>query len=337
MLGRKRKTPPPTGRGPAGVLHLAEVIAGLVETGYRFGRRVREKAPPHRLLHPFFGRRPTERRRNRFSAGIFGFAHFLLELIERLARHNVYAIAAQVAFYLFLATFPALAAFGFFFALLGDPARLTALVSAVAFILPGDVTNLLSEHAARLSANAGASVGFAGIVSFALVLFSASSGIMALNDGLNVVFERAERRSILTLRIRALVMTFVAIFFSTVTLLLLGSLQLAAFRAGMPPGIVSALRWPLTMVLAAIALASLYHYGPDRADKRWRFFTEGSLTGAVLWVAASHGLAWYLATFPGFGLTYGSLAALAGFLFWIWLSGVAVIMGAEIDALAEDD
>jgi membrane protein len=205
----------------------------------------------------------------------------------------------------------------------------------MAFLLPGDVATILAEHATRLTTLAGTSAGAAGLVSFALVVFSASSGLMALCDGLNVAFERVETRSLVGRRSRAIVLTLASILFLTILLVVLDRLQEAAAVAGVPGTIVSALRWPLTVIVAAMALATLYHYGPDRTGLTWQFFTIGSVTAAILWVAASHVLAWYLATFPGFGLTYGSLAVLAGFLFWVWLSTIVAVIGAELDAILE--
>lgn len=319
-----------------GLAAIAGVVVGLVATGYRLGRRISPAGHRNRILGALLGR-PPEKIRKRPVFSIFRFADLLLALLQRLERHAVFSIAAEVAFYTFLAIFPALAAFAFFYALIGDPARLVSAVAGMAFILPGDVAGILAEHAQRLTTLAGTSVGAAGLVSFALVVFSASSGLMALCDGLNIAFERVETRSLVGRRARAIVLTLAAILFITLVLVILDRLQAAAAAAGIAPAVVGALRWPLTVIVAAMALATLYHYGPDRTGLRWRFFTAGSITAAILWVAASHALAWYLANFPGFGLTYGSLAALAGFLFWVWLSTIVAVIGAELDAILEHD
>ena len=333
MVDRRRRT----NDGADSAAPLAGIVtalAGLIAAGYRFGRKASRAGPRNKVMATLFGRsRPHPPVRHTFS--IFRLADILLELFDRLQRHNVLASAAQVAFYAFLAIFPALAAFGFFYTLIGDPERLARAVEMLSFLLPADVAMILSQHAGRLAGLAGASVGLAGLLSFTLVVFSASSGMMALIEGLNVAFERVETRSMVGLRARAIVMTLAAILFMTTALVIVGRLQSLAYDAGVHPAAVSTLRWPATIVVAAMGLASLYHYGPDRSEGRWSFFTAGSITAAISWVAASHILAWYLTTFPGFGLTYGSLAALAGFLFWVWLTTIVILLGAELDAAAE--
>jgi membrane protein len=330
MIDRQRRTK----RTGAVIAPVVAALAGLVAAGYRFGRAARPAGQRNRLFATLFGR-PRTRPPARHRRGVFLMADILLQLVDRFQRHDTFAIAAQVAFYAFLAIFPALAAFGFFYTLIGDPEQLARAVEAVSFLLPTDVTAVLSEHAGRLAGIAGASVGMAGLLSFSLVVFSASSGMMALFEGLNTAFECVETRSLIGLRARAIVMTLTAILFLTTALVIVGRLQVLAADAGIHHTIVSLLRWPAAVTIAAIGLASLYHYGPDRSEARWRFFTPGSVTAAVSWVAVSHVLAWYLATFPGFGITYGSLAALAGFLFWVWLTTIVVLLGAELDATVE--
>ena len=84
-----------------------------------------------------------------------------------------------------------------------------------------------------------------------------------------------------------------------------------------------------------VSLACIYRYGPSRRDARWRWVTWGSILGAVLWMAASMLFSLYVATFDSYNKTYGSLGAGVGFMVWLWISAVIVLLGGELNAEME--
>jgi len=94
-------------------------------------------------------------------------------------------------------------------------------------------------------------------------------------------------------------------------------------------------RWPLLLVVVAVGLAVVYRYGPSRAKAQWRWITWGSAFAAVAWLALSILFSWYAANFGSYNKTYGSLGAIIGFMVWMWLSAIVVLIGAEIDAEME--
>ena len=94
-------------------------------------------------------------------------------------------------------------------------------------------------------------------------------------------------------------------------------------------------RWPLLFVLVTIALAVLYKYGPSRTEPRWHWITWGSVSAAVVWLAASALFSWYVASFGSYNKTYGSLGAVIGFMTWIWISIIVVLIGAKLNAEME--
>jgi membrane protein len=99
--------------------------------------------------------------------------------------------------------------------------------------------------------------------------------------------------------------------------------------------LLSILRWPTLLVVVFAWLAVIYRYGPSRQDAKWRWVTWGSVTAAVLWLAASMLFSWYVANFDSYNKTYGSLGAGVGFMMWIWLSVVIVLLGAALNAEME--
>src|SRR6185437_6970217 len=93
--------------------------------------------------------------------------------------------------------------------------------------------------------------------------------------------------------------------------------------------------WPMLMIVIAVALAFVYRFGPSRREPKWRWVTWGSATAAVFWVVASLLFSRYAANFGSFNKTYGSLGAVIGFMVWIWVSMIVVLLGAELDAEME--
>ena len=94
-------------------------------------------------------------------------------------------------------------------------------------------------------------------------------------------------------------------------------------------------RWPAMFLILTLALAVIYRYGPSRETARWRWVTWGSAIAALLWIAVSGAFSWYAANFGKFNETYGSLGAIIGFMTWLWISAIVVLLGAEIDAEME--
>lgn len=99
--------------------------------------------------------------------------------------------------------------------------------------------------------------------------------------------------------------------------------------------LVRAARWPAMFVAVALALALIYRFGPSREAPRWRWITWGSAIATVLWLGASALFSWYAANFGKFNETYGSLGAAIGFMTWLWISAIVILLGAELDAEME--
>jgi len=94
-------------------------------------------------------------------------------------------------------------------------------------------------------------------------------------------------------------------------------------------------RWPALFAAVALALACLYRFGPSREAPRWRWLTWGSVVATLLWVAASALFSWYAANFGTFNETYGSLGAAIGFMTWLWISAIVILLGGELNAEME--
>ena len=94
-------------------------------------------------------------------------------------------------------------------------------------------------------------------------------------------------------------------------------------------------RWPILLAAITVLISALYAFGPSRGAVHWRWLTAGSLLGALLWLIASILFSWYVQNFGSYNRTYGSLGAVAGFMTWIWISALVILIGAAFDAEAE--
>ena len=267
-----------------------------------------------------------------------GWKDILLRVYRRVTRDRIMLIAAGVTFYLILAIFPAISALVSVYGLFFDPKTMVGHLNLIAGVAPGGAIDVLRQQLTRLGQQNGAALGIGFFVSLAIALWSATSGVKATFDGLNVAYEEEESRSFLKLTGVALVFTIGLIGF--VLLLLAGVVALPVVLNYFPlQGLLEILlkivRWPLLFVVVAFALSVFYRYGPSRATPQWRWISWGSATATGLWLVASFLFSWYVANFGSYNRTYGSLGAIVGFMTWVWLSNIVVLVGAQLNAEME--
>jgi membrane protein len=169
-------------------------------------------------------------------------------------------------------------------------------------------------------------------------LWSANAGIKALFDALNAVYQEKEKRSFIRLNAVTLSFTIATIAFLLIALAAVVALPLILNYLPLPgvTGLVLEIaRWPILLVLVACGLTLIYRYGPSRTEPRWQWITWGSAFAAISWLAASALFSWYAANFGTFNKTYGSLGAIIGFMTWMWLSIIVVLVGAKLNAEIE--
>jgi len=259
-------------------------------------------------------------------------------IYRNIGKHRVVALAAGVTFYGLLAIFPALAALVSLYGLFADPATIASHLQTLAGVLPSGGLEVIGSEINRIAAQQNSTLGVTFLTGLAVSLWSANAGMKALMDALNLVFEEEEKRGFFRLNAVSLAFTIGAILF---VLLAIGGMvivPLALHYLGVPdtPAIlVKILRWPLFFVVVAIALAILYRYGPSRREPQGRWITWGSVCAALAWLVVSILFSWYAENFASYNATYGSLGAVIGFMVWMWLSTIVILLGAEIDAELE--
>ena len=157
-------------------------------------------------------------------------------------------------------------------------------------------------------------------------------------EGLNFAYDEREKRSFLRLNMVAFAFTLGAMALMMVLFVALAVIpaMLAVLDLG-PVGslVIRLLRWPLLVVMLGLALTVLYRHGPSRRSPEWRWVTWGSAFATITWLIMSIAFTTYLDRIANFNATYGALAAPIGFLFWVWLSIIVIILGGEINGEME--
>ena len=261
-----------------------------------------------------------------------------LRVYRGISEDRILLVAAGVTFYALLSIFPGIAALISIYGVFADPGTMADQLDTVVNVAPGGAIQVLRDEMTRLASRGGTTLGVGFIVSLVISLWTTNSGVSAIFDALNIVYREKEKRGFLRYYTETLTFTIGAVLFVLVSIAVVVLLPVVLNYIPLPEGadfIVKIARWPVILVLAALALAALYHYGPSRREPRWRWITWGSVFAAILWLAASVLFSWYVANFGSYNKTYGSLGAVVGFMTWIWISIIVVLVGAKLDAEIE--
>jgi len=239
--------------------------------------------------------------------------------------------------YLILAIIPGVALISIY-GLFADPASIAGHLDTIANVAPGGGIEVLHDALTRLALRGSTTLSIGFLVSLVNSLWFTNSGVSALFDALNIVYEEKEKRGLIKYYLETLTFTIATIIFVLLSIAIVVAIPVALSFMPLPGGmdlLVRIARWPILLVLVALALAGLYRFGPSRAAARWHWITWGSAFATAGWLALSVLFSWYVAHFGSYNRTYGSLGAIMGFMTWIWISLVVVLVGAKLDAEIE--
>jgi membrane protein len=271
----------------------------------------------------------------------------LFEASKRAAKSmledNMLMIASALAYSTFFAIPSVLLVAVGLFTLIAGPQTITSLIDSFGHVMPSQATQLLGDSLHRLDSHPSTSITMT-LVGFVLAVWSITSAMTSFMTAVNIAHDCEDSRSFVRKRAVALVMAAcIGVAFVLVAVLLMFGPQIEKHIASAVGAstLVAYLwwiaQWPVLVVGLLAAFATILYLGPDLADenRRWKFITPGAVVAAVVWLAVSGLFAVYTAKFGSYNKTWGSLSAVIVMLTWLWLSSLALLFGAELNAEIE--
>jgi membrane protein len=267
-----------------------------------------------------------------------GWKDILLRVYANIGEHRILSLAAGMTYYSILAIFPALAALVAIYGLFSDPGSIAKHLDQATGFMPGGAIDVARDQLTRVASKGGQTLGLTFAVGLAVSLWSANAAMKSLFDTLNIVYGEREKRGFVKLNAVSLAFTLAAIGFALLALGAVVAVPVVLQYLSLSDAadlFVRNGRWPAMFVALALAFACIYRFGPSREAPRWRWITWGSAAATIFWLIASALFSWYATNFGKFNETYGSLGAAIGFMTWLWISAIMILLGAELDAEME--
>jgi membrane protein len=264
------------------------------------------------------------------------------ELIKRTSneviKDDVQSLAAQQAYYFFFALFPALLTLISIASFFPIANLVDETTRALGGVVPRDIIDIINTQILEISKSGTGSILTFG---FLLTIWSSSAAMVALTTTLNKAYDIIEERPWWRVRLTAIGLTIGLAFFILISVALVVAGPTVAEQLAVRLNLGEAfkwtwwvLQWPVVLTLVATGVGIVYYFAPD-AEQEWVWITPGSVLATLLWLVVSLGLKYYIANFTNYNETYGTIGGVIVLLLWFWLSGLAILIGAEFNAEIE--
>jgi membrane protein len=263
---------------------------------------------------------------------------FLLDLNHEISDDNVFNGAAALAFYLTLAIFPAIILLMSIIPYLPIDRVDEAIMDLLGQALPSEAYGMVAGVVAEVTSERRG-----GLLSFGFLgtLWAASTGMYAIMQQLNITYDVKEGRSFLRARVTALVLSllFGLLVLGAFSLIVLGGViqDWIGSRFGFSEALLTffaVFRWVLIVLALLLGFAMIYRYAPN-VEQKFSFVSPGSVFGVLLLIVVSLGFTVYTSNFADYNATYGSIGAVIILMLWLYIAGLVILIGSEINALLE--
>jgi membrane protein len=266
------------------------------------------------------------------------WSQLLKQTFSEAVADDVLNLAAQQAYYFFFALFPALLALISIASFFPLDNLINETRNMLGRVAPQDVVTIVSDQIKNI---ADGKAGGVLTIAFLFTLWSSSSAVVSMCSTLNTAYDITESRPWWRVRLTAIGLTVgLAVFILvSMTLVVAGPTLGEKLASAMHLGAAfewtwKAVQWPLVFAFVVTAFACVYYFAPD-AEQDWVWITPGAVLGTALWVATSLGFKFYVSNFASYNKTYGTIGGVMVLLLWFYVSGIALLLGAELNAEIE--
>lgn len=267
-----------------------------------------------------------------------GWKNILINVKDRIAEHNLTIVAAGVAFYSFLAIFPALVAILSIYGLAVDPQQAEQQISQLSGMMPKEAFSIIKERIENLVSTSGGTLGWGTILGILVSLWSANAGTKSLFTGIEIAYNTKNNRGLIKQNALTLVFTLCAIITLLFSLTLIVVFPAIVHMLGLPDNIdslISWLRWPLLAAIVIFVISMMYKFAPDRKSPKVKWVVLGAAVSTFLWLIISWGFSFYVSNFGNYGEMYGSISAVVILMLWLFLTSFIILLGAELNSQTE--
>lgn len=266
-----------------------------------------------------------------------GWRDILVRTWKKFLAHRLLLVAAGLTFFALLGIFPALTAIVSVYGLFTDPANIADQLSLLEGFVPGGALELLASQMTDIATRSEGALTLGLVVGLAVALWTANAGMRNLFNALNIVYQEEETRGMVRMTLVSLAFTACVLVFAGIVIALIIVLPVVLNMMGLGAweSWILLARWPALFIVMTLGLSIAYRWGPSRRKPRWRWVTPGGLLATALWMIAAFGMSWYVENFGRYDDTYGSFGAGIGFMMWLWVSSIIVLLGAQLNAEQE--
>ncbi|MEX2513647.1 MAG: YihY/virulence factor BrkB family protein [Cyclobacteriaceae bacterium] len=263
----------------------------------------------------------------------------LLKVKDQIAENNVIIVAAGVAFFGFLAIFPAIMALISIYGLVMDPQQIEEQLITISSMMPDQTYEILQKRIDKFIKTSGDALGWGTAFGILFGIWIANIGTKSLFKGVDIAYETKRSRGFLKHNGLTLLFTFGAIILIILSVALIVAFPAIVEKIGLPDNIENLISWLRWLVMGLILVASIsliYAFAPRRKRPKFKWLIPGALLASILWLLASWAFSFYIRNFGNYGEIYGSISAVVILMLWLYLSSFIILLGAELNAEVEN-